>query len=50
MINVFQPTLGGEELARIKEVFDSNWIGKVNSSTSLRRNGLNTSVRLQIEC
>ena len=28
MINVFQPTLGGEELARIKEVFDSNWIGK----------------------
>jgi len=28
MINVMQPTLGNEELNRIKEVFDSNWIGK----------------------
>ena len=28
MINVMQPTLGQEELNRIKEVFDSNWIGK----------------------
>lgn len=28
MINVFQPTLGEEELNRIKEVFKSNWIGK----------------------
>ena len=28
MINVMQPTLGREELDRIKEVFDSNWIGK----------------------
>ena len=28
MINVMQPTLGEEELSRIKEVFDSNWIGK----------------------
>ena len=28
MINVFQPTLGGVELQKIKEVFDSNWIGK----------------------
>lgn len=28
MINVMQPSLGEEELARIKEVFDSNWIGK----------------------
>ncbi len=28
MINVMQPTLGKEELDRIKEVFDSNWIGK----------------------
>ncbi len=27
-INVMQPTLGEEELNRIKEVFDSNWIGK----------------------
>ena len=28
MINVMQPSLGEEELARIKEVFASNWIGK----------------------
>ena len=28
MINVMQPALGQEELRRIKEVFDSNWIGK----------------------
>lgn len=28
MINVFQPTLGQEELDRIKQVFESNWIGK----------------------
>lgn len=28
MINVMQPTLGQEELDRIREVFDSNWIGK----------------------
>ena len=28
MINVYQPSLGKEELARISEVFESNWIGK----------------------
>ena len=28
MINVMQPTLGKEELEAIKNVFDSNWIGK----------------------
>lgn len=28
MINVMQPTLGKEELDRIAEVFESNWIGK----------------------
>lgn len=28
MINVFQPSLGTEELERIKAVFDSNWLGK----------------------
>ena len=28
MIQVFQPSLGNEELEAIKEVFDSNWIGK----------------------
>ena len=28
MINVYQPSLGQEELDRIKSVFESNWIGK----------------------
>jgi dTDP-4-amino-4,6-dideoxygalactose transaminase len=28
MINVFQPTLGEEELAAVREVFESGWIGK----------------------
>lgn len=28
MINVFQPSLGEEELQEIKKVFESNWIGK----------------------
>ncbi|MEQ4715014.1 DegT/DnrJ/EryC1/StrS family aminotransferase [Nonomuraea sp. B19D2] len=28
MINVFQPMLGEAELAAVKEVFESNWIGK----------------------
>ena len=28
MINMYQPSLGEEELKAIKEVFDSNWLGK----------------------
>lgn len=28
MINVFQPSLGKEELDRIQKVFESNWLGK----------------------
>jgi len=28
MINIYQPSLGKEELKAIKEVFDSNWLGK----------------------
>lgn len=28
MINVYQPTLGKEELARLEQVFKSNWIGR----------------------
>lgn len=28
MINVFQPSLGEEELERVREVFKSNWVGK----------------------
>ncbi len=28
MINIFQPTLGKEELNAVGEVFESNWIGK----------------------
>jgi dTDP-4-amino-4,6-dideoxygalactose transaminase len=31
MINIFQPCLGAEELARIDAVFRSNWIGKGNA-------------------
>lgn len=30
MINIFQPTLGKEELNRIAQVFESNWIGRGN--------------------
>lgn len=28
MINIFQPSLGEEELAAVEKVFKSNWIGK----------------------
>ena len=28
MINVYQPTLGKEELDALKDVFESNWLGK----------------------
>jgi len=28
MINVFQPALGAEELSAVRQVFDSNWVGK----------------------
>ena len=28
MINIFQPSLGKEELDAIAKVFESNWIGK----------------------
>lgn len=28
MINVYQPTLGKEELDALQEVFESNWLGK----------------------
>ena len=28
MINIYQPSLGKEELNAIKEVFESNWLGK----------------------
>lgn len=37
MINVMQPALGQEELRRIKEVFDSNWIGKGNLVSDFER-------------
>jgi dTDP-4-amino-4,6-dideoxygalactose transaminase len=30
MINLFQPTLGKEELNEIEKVFESNWLGKGN--------------------
>ncbi len=28
MINIYQPSLGKEELKAIEEVFNSNWLGK----------------------
>ena len=28
MINIYQPSLGQEELDAIKKVFESNWLGK----------------------
>ena len=28
MINIYQPSVGTEELNAIKQVFDSNWLGK----------------------
>ena len=28
MINVFQPSLGKEELDALQQVFESNWIGR----------------------
>lgn len=37
MINIFQPCLGDEELALIKEVFASNWIGKGNSTLAFEK-------------
>lgn len=36
MINVFQPTLGPEELAAVGAVFDSAWIGKGQRTTEFQ--------------
>ena len=33
MINVYQPSLGKEELNRIEQVFESNWLGKGKLTT-----------------
>jgi len=38
MINVFQPSLGNEELERIREVFESNWLGKGKVNTEFEEN------------
>lgn len=35
MINVFQPSLGAEELKAVQKVFESNWIGKGRVSDQL---------------
>jgi len=37
MINIFQPCLGKDELAAIKKVFKSNWIGKGEFVTEFER-------------
>ena len=38
MINVFQPSLGKEELEAIKKVFSSNWIGKGDEVSNFELN------------
>ena len=38
MINIFQPSLGEEELAAVKEVFASNWIGRGEKTTQFESN------------
>jgi len=37
MINIFQPCLGVEELARIDDVLRSNWIGKGNATLEFEK-------------
>jgi len=48
VIPVFQPSLGNEELEAIKEVFDSNWIGK-GPKTSEFENQLANKIGCSIE-
>lgn len=51
MINVYQPSLGKEELDKIKQVFSSNWVGKGNKVTLFEKefaNHLNTSEKLML--
>ena len=36
VINVFQPTLGKEELDAVEKVFESNWIGKGKKYLNLK--------------
>ncbi len=38
MINVFQPSLGNEELEAIKKVFESNWLGKGKLTAQFEEN------------
>lgn len=38
MINVYQPSLGEEELNRIREVFASNWLGKGKLTEEFEQN------------
>ena len=37
MINIYQPSLGKEELDAIKEVFESNWLGKGKKTEEFTR-------------
>lgn len=38
MINVFQPSLGKDELSAVESVFKSNWIGKGTKTTTFEEN------------
>ena len=38
MINIYQPSLGKEELKAIEKVFESNWLGKGNLTEQFTKN------------
>ena len=38
MINIYQPSLGKEELKAIEKVFESNWLGKGNLTEKFTEN------------
>lgn len=42
MINVYQPTLGKEELNALEKVFESNWLGKGKRVAEFEENMQNT--------
>ena len=37
MINIFQPSVGVEELESIKDIFKSNWIGLGSKTDELEK-------------
>ena len=41
MINIFQPSLGNEEVEAVKKVFESNWLGKGKLTAQFEENFAN---------